>query len=169
MILLRNPRAHHRKSDHTSRRADMPPRISLLLRKISLYEKLHLLAATYVVSFLLAPRLRAPQFMNPSTQLCRRELSEHATPRDYDDTLVRESSAYEGSSKYVNKIKEADIQWEKPFLTHQGRFGAIHTHTQSAIAFNKEEEMFVLELGFGAGTNMLVVQQQMQRAHRRGH
>ena len=107
--------------------------------------------------------------MNPSTHLCRRELFEHATPRDYDDILVRESSAYEGSSKYVNKIKEANRQWEKPFLTHQGRFGAIHTHTRSVIESHKGEQMFVLELGFGAGTNMLVAHQQMQRAQQRGH
>lgn len=92
-----------------------------------------------------------------------------SAPRHHDDILLKESRAYETSTKFSNKIKEDDRQWADPSVTHEGRFGAIHAHTQSIVGSNKRDEITVLELGFGAGTNMLVLHQHMQRIHQNGH
>lgn len=139
-----------------------------LFRKNLLHGKLRPSLAIFLAFFFLLHPWSS-QVIDFSKYRCRRKLFEDATPRDYDDTLLKESRAYEASSKFVNKIKEADRQWDKPFYTFQGRFGAIHTHTASVVESKKGEEIFVLELGFGAGTNMLVVLQQMRRAHQGGH
>ena len=139
-----------------------------LFCKNLLHGKLRLSLAIFLaLFFLLHPR--SSQVIGFSKYRCRRKLFEDATPRDYNDTLLKESRAYEASSKFVNKINEADREWVEPFSTLQGRFREIHTHTKWVIESTKGEEIFVLELGFGAGTNMLVVLQQLRRAHRGGH
>ena len=89
-----------------------------------------------------------------SEKSCKNQLSEYRLPEDYAETLLMESKAYTSSSKYRNKIKEADAQWADRTIRHTGRFGAIHKFIRGLLQQNTKAD--VLEMGFGAGTNMIV-------------
>ena len=59
---------------------------------------------------------------------------------------------------------ESDAQWIDRTIKHNGRFGAIHGHLQSLISNISTSKPNVLELGFGAGTNMIVVHEFLQQS-----
>jgi len=94
---------------------------------------------------------------------CHRKLFNQQTPADYDTSLRHESQHYRDSAKFENKIKESDAQWADRAIKHDGRFGAIHGHLQSLISKVATFSPNVLELGFGAGTNMIVVHEFLQQ------
>ena len=62
------------------------------------------------------------------------------------------------------KIEEAEEQWKNPAKRHDGRYGAIH-HYLGALLQDKQD-VDVLELGFGGGTNMIVAQSNLKEDER---
>ena len=94
---------------------------------------------------------------------CSGLFSNQHTPNTYEEILLRESKHYLESSKFTNKIQEADAQWKKPQLKHDGRFGAIHKYLEQLISDLSTHEPMILELGFGAGTNMIVAHELLGR------
>jgi len=94
---------------------------------------------------------------------CDRKLFHQRTPADYDAILRNESQHYRNSAKFANKMRESDAQWNDRSIKHTGRFGAIHGYLKSLISNIKNSKPNVLELGFGAGTNMIVVHEFLQQ------
>ena len=95
-----------------------------------------------------------------STPDCVAHLFPAKTPDDYDKILSLESSWYKQSPKFKIKIGEADEQWNNPAKRHGGRFGAIHHYLE--VLLQDRPDADVLELGFGAGTNMIVAQNNLK-------
>lgn len=87
---------------------------------------------------------------------CAEKLFTYNNPNNYDEVLSEESVHYVGSAKFTNKIAEADAQWKDRSIQHTGRFGAIHQYLERLLKSSTDRETKVLELGFGAGTNMIV-------------
>jgi len=95
-----------------------------------------------------------------STPDCVAHLFPAKTPDDYDKILALEGSSYKQSPKFKIKIGEADEQWNNPAKRHGGRFGAIHHYLE--VLLQDRPDADVLELGFGAGTNMIVAQNNLK-------
>ena len=90
---------------------------------------------------------------NPSPE-CVAHLFDKTTPNDYEKILAQEGRSYKQSRKFMIKIEEAEEQWKNPAKRHGGRFGAIHHWLE--VLLQDKQDADILELGFGAGTNMIV-------------
>ena len=60
-------------------------------------------------------------------------------------------------------MRESDAQWNDRTIKHTGRFGAIHGYLKSLLSNSANLKPNLLELGFGAGTNMIVAHELMQQ------
>ena len=97
----------------------------------------------------------------PVNGSCAEELFTYSIPKNYDELLNQESTHYLSSAKFNNKIAEAEAQWKHRSIRHVGRFGAIHQYLEKLLECRRETK--VLELGFGAGTNMIVAHEILKR------